>query len=84
MLPNTRTASAHSFAGALSLPSAASPMTMKAASPSTTTTAPPISRRLISWLVKKYPSGSANTIVVTRSGWITASRPFARATAWNP
>ena len=44
MAPNTRTASAHSFAGALSLPSAASPMTMKAASPSTTTTAPPISR----------------------------------------
>ena len=53
MLPNTRTARAHSFAGALSLPSAASPMTMKAARPSTTTTAPPISLRLISWLVKK-------------------------------
>ena len=73
---------AHCHVGALSLPEAASPTTMKNASPSTTSRRP----RLLpvhGLLREQYPSGSAKTIVVTRSGWITASFPWSSATAWK-
>ena len=54
-----------------------------AASPITITAAPPTSRRPTRWFVSHQPSGSANTIVVTSSGWIIASRPRSSAPAWS-
>ena len=74
---------AHCHEGALSFPEAASPTTMKSASPSTTSAAAATCSRFTCCCVSKYPSGSAKTIVVTSSGWITASFPWSSATAWK-
>ena len=69
------TAITRSRVAAVFTPSSGSPTSTKSASPTTTTSAPATCRRTTFCCVSQYPSGSAHTIVVTSSGWMTTSLP---------
>ena len=67
---------------ALSTPASGSPTSTNIASPTTTTQAPSTWRRTTCWPESQYPRGSAQTMVVTMSGWTTTSLPRSSAAPW--
>ena len=83
MIAITSSAEIQSAVGALSTPAAGSPTVANTASPTTMIAAPAMCRRVITWCVNQWPSGSAHTIEVTRNGWMIATRPRSSAAAWS-
>jgi L-asparaginase len=84
--PHAANDATHSLAEASSAPPVGSARTRNAPSPDVTATAAQISRRVTRLPPSLAPSGSANTMLVARTGCTTTSRPTPSAQAWatNP